>query len=263
MMNIKTGKIEKFSQYSNFNDLKEFNNHFEQWILLYKKNFTKGELTGIKRLARFCAKVPGVSNAKIATVLKAINEDNKGNVISRSTFKRMIQKAIALGVMTVYETERKNGSQTSNLYSFNRFQQNEPPKAGILNQPETGIPLKQKNKELKERIAESQPFNRSVSKSIPQQFVEIVSSFFPQAKTIEEYWRMTKIAAYRNCYENEKETVLEYAIQAFMEMARKLSIRNAIQNPIAYFYGIMEMKFRLLTDQLRVEEAAMYYELNG
>ncbi|OLS35426.1 hypothetical protein BTR25_19715 [Bacillus sp. MRMR6] len=35
--------------------------------------------------------------------------------------------------LTDYETERKNGSQSSNLYIFKRFPKNEPPKAETLN----------------------------------------------------------------------------------------------------------------------------------
>ncbi|MGZ4160544.1 MAG: hypothetical protein ACXVNF_07085, partial [Neobacillus sp.] len=71
-MNIKSGKIEGFEQYSQFNNLKDFNNHFELWLVELKHEFSKGELVGLKRLARFAAKVPGVCNAKIGTVLKAI-----------------------------------------------------------------------------------------------------------------------------------------------------------------------------------------------
>src|SRR5574342_512989 len=120
-MNLKSGNIEGFEQYSQFKNLEEFNRHMEMWLLDHKEDFTKGELVGLKRLVRFSAKIPGVSNAKIGTVLKAIHEEYHDNGISRSTFKRMIQKAINLGILTVYETERKNGSQSSNLYVFNRF----------------------------------------------------------------------------------------------------------------------------------------------
>jgi hypothetical protein len=91
------------------------------WLLEHKQDFTKGELVGLKRPVRFAAKIPGVCNAKIGTILKAINQEYHDNVISHSTFKRMVQKAKEMGIITVSETERKNGSQSSNLYVFNRF----------------------------------------------------------------------------------------------------------------------------------------------
>src|SRR3954468_16727943 len=132
-MNLKSGAIEQFEQYSQFQSLTEFNHHMEMWLAEYKGEFSKGELVGLKRLVRFAAKIPGVCNAKIGTILKAIHEEYHDNGISRSTFKRMIGKAKALGMITVYEMERKNGSQSSNLYVFNRFPQSEPPKQEKMN----------------------------------------------------------------------------------------------------------------------------------
>lgn len=97
-MNLKSGKIEGFYQFSQFESLKEFNIHMEMWLLKSKHEFSKGELVGLKRQARFSAKIPGVCNAKIGTLLKAIHEEYAGNGISRSTFKRMIGKAIEFGI---------------------------------------------------------------------------------------------------------------------------------------------------------------------
>lgn len=88
-MNLKSGNIEGFEQFSQFESLKEFNHHMEMWLLDHKRDYTKGELMGLKKLVRFSAKIPGISNTKIGTILKAINQPNKENILSRSTFKRM------------------------------------------------------------------------------------------------------------------------------------------------------------------------------
>ncbi|MED3549350.1 hypothetical protein [Cytobacillus praedii] len=132
-MNLKSGNMEQFKSFSQFKNLQAFNAHIEMWLAVHKDKITKGELVGLKRLIRFAAKVPGVCNAKIGTVLKAIHEEYGGNGISRSTFKRMVAKVSAIGILTVYETERKNGSQSSNLYVFNRFPSSEPPKEERMN----------------------------------------------------------------------------------------------------------------------------------
>ncbi|GAM12858.1 hypothetical protein [Mesobacillus selenatarsenatis] len=97
-MTIKSAVIESFAEYSQFGSLKEFNNHFEMWMTDKKRFFSKGELIGLKRLARFAAKVPRVANAKIGTVLKAIYEEYGEMGISRSTFKRMILNASETGI---------------------------------------------------------------------------------------------------------------------------------------------------------------------
>ena len=84
-MNLKSGSSNQF-EFSQFASLKEFNNPMEMWLALHKQQFSKGEQVALKRLVRFPAKIPGVANAKIGTVLKAIHEDYVGNGISRSTF---------------------------------------------------------------------------------------------------------------------------------------------------------------------------------
>jgi hypothetical protein len=82
-----------------------------------------------------------------------------------------------------------------------------------------------------------------VSDRIPQPFVQLVKCFFPEAKTIEEYWRMTQIAAYRNNSENETERILEVAVHSFKQLIRQLKFNGVVKNPVAYFYGISDKKF--------------------
>ncbi|MCM3694604.1 hypothetical protein [Neobacillus niacini] len=245
-MNLKSGRIEGFEGYSQFNSVKEFNTHVEMWLAVKKQEFSKGELVGLKRLVRFSAKVPGVSNAKIGTLLKAINEEYQGNGISRSTFKRMIIKAKDLGILTIYETERKNGSQSSNLYSFNRFPQCEPPKAKKLDQPkETNNLLKTTNqKNTKRNEAPIELDYTFVSEKVPQAFVQTVKYFFSDAKTIEEYWHMVQIAAFRFDYDQNTDDMLSMAIQSFKQLIRKLKSTKSVLKPIAFFYGIVTNKIK-------------------
>ncbi|TCN22603.1 hypothetical protein [Mesobacillus foraminis] len=259
-MKIKSGIIDQFEHYSHFASLKEFNTHMELWLAVYKYEFSKGELVGLKRLARFAAKKPGVCNAKIGTMLKAIHEEYAGNGISRSTFKRMIQRAISLGILTVHETERKNGSQSSNLYVFNRFPASEPPKEEKLNHPNKTISLpktkNQENNKRKENVHTDTTGNFEVkqpdtlddtftSDRIPVPFKQAVAYFFPEVRIIEEYWKMARIAAYRNNYENDLEKVVDTAIPSFKQMISKLKA-GSVRNPISYYFGILMKKFEVL-----------------
>ena len=120
-MNLKSGVVQQFEHFSHFQSLTEFHHHMEMWLVDYKREFSKGELVGLKQLVRFTAVIPGVSHAKIGTVLKSIHAEYHDHGISRATFKRMLGKAKRLGILTIYETERVNGSQDRNLYIFNRF----------------------------------------------------------------------------------------------------------------------------------------------
>jgi N-acetylglutamate synthase-like GNAT family acetyltransferase len=248
-MNLKSGRIERFEGYSQFKNVKEFNTHIEMWLAVKKDEFSKGELLGLKRLVRFSAKVPGVCNAKIGTLLKAINDEYQGNGISRSTFKRMILKAKELGILTIYETELKNGSQSSNLYSFNRFPQSEPPKAKKLDQPkETNNLLKTNHqKNIKRNEARIELDHTFVSDKVPQDFVQLAKYFFSDAKTIEEYWKMVQIAAFRfELSQNTDDILSSIGIQSFKQLIRKLKSTKAVVKPIAFFYGIVTNKLKEL-----------------
>lgn len=260
-MSLKSASIEHFNKFSQFTSLTEFNHHIEQWLLEHKADFSKGELVGLKRLVRFAAKIPGVCNAKIGTILKTIHSEFHDNGISRSTFKRMVLKAKEFGIITVYETERKNGSQTSNLYVFNRFPANEPPKPEKMNQPIETSNLLKTEKDQKNNKRKEEPLELDysyVSNHVPKEFVQLVKYFYSDAKTIEEFWHMTQIAAYKYNSENETDQMLEIAIEAFKQLIRKLKFTKAIRNPIAYFYGVLQNKFmRRFYEELDAESGVV------
>lgn len=121
-MNLKSGSIQSFERFSQFQSLAEFHDHIERWLFNYKREFSKGELVGFNQLVRFASDILGVSHVKIDIILNVIHEEYHDHGISRATFKRMLGKAKRLGILTVYETERRNGSQDSNVYVFNPFQ---------------------------------------------------------------------------------------------------------------------------------------------
>ncbi|WP_313801700.1 hypothetical protein [Cytobacillus sp.] len=245
-MNVKSGNVEQFKSYSQFKNLQEFNAHIKMWLAVHKNKLTKGELVGLKRLIRFAAKVPGVCNAKIGTVLKAIHEEYGGNGISRSTFKRMIAKATSLGILTVYETERKNGSQSSNLYIFNCFPTSEPPKMKKMNHLNKTSHLSKTNKKDNKKRKEDELDHTYTSDRVPHAFMQVVKCFFPEMKRIEEFWRMAIIAAYSHNRESEEKMITTLAIHSFKQLIRKMKSAIEIKNPIAYFYGILHKKLEEL-----------------
>lgn len=136
-----SGLIQKFKDLSRFKSLKEFNNHIEQWMVDYKKYFTKAELQAFKRLVRFSCKYKGIANAKIGTMLKYNYEIEGGNGISRSSFNRMLAKAKQFGILNVIHTYRKaehgRVKQSHSVYVFNSyFSTIEIPTKEKLNQQE-------------------------------------------------------------------------------------------------------------------------------
>ncbi|PJN91478.1 hypothetical protein [Bacillus sp. mrc49] len=116
-----SGRIDKYAKYSQFKTLKEFNTTIEMFLLDHKEDFTKSELIAFKRLVRFSAKYRGVANAKIGTLLKAINEKANGFGVSRSTFERMLRKAKALHILTIKHTIKPKGGFGHNVFVFNKI----------------------------------------------------------------------------------------------------------------------------------------------
>lgn len=251
---MQTGNIKDFIHLSRFENLKEFNNHVEQWMLDIKDKFTKSELVALKRLIRYSAKVAGVCNAKIGTIVSATHEKD-GVGISRSTFKRMINKAKDFGLISVYETVRKNGSKSSNVYSFNRFySQAEPSKKEKLNHPQTSNLSKTNNinnnkrthyvtNELthEEICNKNKPFNSSyTSERVPAQFTNFVRNFYDDAKQIEEYWKLVSISAYK---QGVNSGLVEIGIKGFKALIRKIKFSN-VKNTYGFFYGVLNNKFK-------------------
>lgn len=248
---MKAGNIEQFKHLSQFRDLKDFNNHIEQWMIDLKSKFTKSELIALKRLIRFSAKVAGVCNAKIATIVSATHElDGVG--ISRSTFKRMVTKAKAFGLLTVYETERKNGSQSSNLYVFNRYpvkedvsfsQTIELPKEKKLNCPQTSNLSKTSNQNnINKRNDNVQKENKLdasyTSNRVPVEFRDFVKYFFDDAKTIEEFWKIITIQTYYLSYYTQQDR-LELALDSFKQLIRSIKFGRKVHNIFGYYWGIV------------------------
>lgn len=208
MTTLKAGNIENFKHLSVFKSLKDFNNNIEMFLAEHKADFTKSELVAFKRLVRFAAKVKGVCNAKIQTILKAINDAAGGYGISRSTFERMIRKAKKLGILIVHNTERRDGGKGHNVFVFQRFTVDvskseklthcenveKPTETNVyevqtqtetINLSETNI---QENKNNINHLNVSQPKREPYLKGLPKRLQHFQAFFGKHAKSM--YWRV-------------------------------------------------------------------------
>ncbi|WP_191559187.1 hypothetical protein [Metabacillus idriensis] len=250
---MQSGNIANFKELSNFRDIKEFNNHFEQWMTEIKVQFTKAETIALKRLARYSAKVAGVCNAKIGTITKATHElDGAG--ISRSSFKRMVTKAKDLGLLVVHETVRKNGSKSSNVYSFNRYQASsqpasEPSNVEKLNHPQTDNLFETNKQDIKDLRKDELHTSQKeelildatfVSETVPAAFTNFAKCFYNDAKVIEEFWKLVTISALKH---KVTEDITDTAIKAFKALVRKVKF-STVTSTYGFYWGILNKKFR-------------------
>lgn len=252
---LKSGRIEEYKEYSQFETLDKFNNSIEMFLADHKKDFTKSELIAFKRLVRYSAKFVGVANAKIGTLLKAINEKANGYGVSRSTFERMLRKAKQFGILTIKNTVKAKGGKGHNVYVFNSIDVLKKEKLTYCNEAEKPCNSKDEQpKQQEETIDFKTNNNKNLNKRmdtlnhtftsdyVPTRFKDLVKCFFNDAKTIEEYWRMVKIDTYhvRGTLLDD-ETILHTAIHSFKQMISKLK-KGKVKNPIAYFKGVLSKK---------------------
>ncbi|MFB7642809.1 hypothetical protein, partial [Peribacillus butanolivorans] len=252
---MKSGHINLYVHLSEFKDLNDFNNHIEQHMVDHKASFTKGELIGLKRLVRFSAKIPGICNAKIQTIVAACNEMGE---ISRRTFERMLKKAKELGIVKVFNTNKGNGKQGHNVYVFNQYKQKQLPTLeretsfslnnDVPKQPEIDAPIESSNLSKTSKIKvkkrnESLPAE-FVSDNVPQDFSNLASYYFDNANTIEKLWSKVNIAAYKYCFEQDKRLTLEVGITSLRQVVRALKVKK-VRDKFGYFYGVLMKKFEV------------------
>jgi predicted transcriptional regulator len=239
-----SGCIEEYKKLTLFRDLKDFNNHFEQWMIDLKDKFTKSETVALKRLVRFSASIQGVCYAKIQTIVAATHKLSEMGGISRSTFERMLRKAKLFGLIEVINTKSKSGRQAHNVYVFQPYKtskssdsiKNEVVNVGKIEVPNKSFdPLETSNikKERKETLDYSFTSNR-----VPIEFVNYVQYFYNDRQTIEELFRVVLIQTrYLSYY--TKQNKLDLALNAFKQLIRNIKSGRKIKNIFGYYWGII------------------------
>ncbi|MBT2278859.1 hypothetical protein J7E51_12890 [Priestia megaterium] len=243
---MKSGNIEQFKHLSKFKDVKEFNNHIEQWMVDFKNGFTKGELIGLKRLIRYSCKYAGISNAKIQTIVSATHNNEIG--ISRSTFERMLRKAKQFGILTVHNTFC-GSNQRHNVYVFNRYQSIKQAEALINEVPDTIDVPNQETKQVKANNILIDTYKDNVIPDVPIRFQELVKSYY-SPKQVLELWKCVKHSTqhyndFNDQYVDYDPTLdkVELAISSFKQMIVNIKLGYTIKKSIfSYYYGIIQNK---------------------
>ncbi|GGJ77079.1 hypothetical protein GGR02_003015 [Anoxybacillus voinovskiensis] len=241
---MKAGSIEQFKHLSQFRDIRDFNNQIEQWMIDLKSKFTKSELIALKRIIRFSAKIAGVCNAKIQTLVSACHE--AGHEISRSTFERMLRKAKKFGLLIVYNTKKENGKQAHNVYVFQRYTSisstNDVAENAKIDGAENYHSSFETNNNINKRtenVETEDTLDASYTSSrVPVQFRDFVRCFWNDFTIIEELWKVIQIQTYYYTYMTLEEKT-QLGISALKQMIRNLKRGRKIINIFGYFYAIV------------------------
>ncbi|WP_394137466.1 hypothetical protein [Cytobacillus oceanisediminis] len=234
---MQSGNIEQYKQLSQFRDLKDFNNHFEQWMIDLKDKFTKSELIALKRLVRFSASIAGVCYAKIQTIVAATHEFD-GVGISRSTFKRMLTKAKEVGLLVIHNTFR-NGKQGHSVYVFNSYppvcDQVEPPKKEKLNQHNKSINL---SKSIKNKLRKDKPV--FINHYVDESFASLASYYF-NPDQINEMWKIGYINSKK--YSLPSKDLIRLYVSSLKALISKMRA-NVCKKPMGYYTGIIRRRMK-------------------
>jgi hypothetical protein len=235
---MKSGHINNFKHLSKFSSLKDFNNNIEQWMIDIKSSFTKSELIALKRLIRFAAKIPGICNAKIQTIISATHEKNEMGGISRSTFERMLRKV---------ENTMRYGKQGHNVYVFNPYVAQEDSSSNEIEVPETidgaenSLSSKTHN-QLNNRTesATDQLISDIIPSWINKEFVQYASHFF-HAKDIIEFARITLVNSKK--HDLSASEIDTSALESFKQLVYKIK-HSTVRNAMGLYTAIIRQKLR-------------------
>ncbi|KAF0822664.1 hypothetical protein V7200_03680 [Cytobacillus firmus] len=230
---MKSGKVEEYRQLSQFRDLKDFNNQFEQWMIDVKDKFTKGERIALKRLVRFSASIAGVCFAKIQTIVAATHQFD-GVGISRSTFKRMLTKAKEVGLLVIHNTFR-NGKQSHSVYVFNTYpsvcKETEPPNEEQLSQHNKSSNL---SKSINIKLRKDKPIRYS------NEFLKYCSYYF----TDDQCSELNKIRLiHTHINKLPSESSIRASVYALKITVSKLK-SGKVKRVMGYFDGVIRKIFK-------------------
>ncbi|KAB7706537.1 hypothetical protein F9802_10070 [Bacillus aerolatus] len=228
----------------------------EAFLFEHKADFTKGEIICLKVLLRFCAKVAGVSNASISTLLKAAA--GKWGPVSESTFHRMKRKAVKFGLLSVHATERKDQSQSSNLWVFNRWMDREKERNDIPQTVDEQAQTVWRKEKVVERLTPHKTSNllktnqplktrsdQSILAHVPEKFAAYAKGLWSDPFIIKESFRIVLLSTkyYFHYTADDRE---EIGLEALRILFKKIKSGKRINRVFGYYWGIVN---RLLDEQ--------------
>jgi hypothetical protein len=233
---MQQSSIESFQSFSQFTSLKDLNNNIESFLSVHKKDFTRGELFCMKSLLRFSVRVCGLSNISINKLLKSVSE--KFKKVSEATFHRFKRKAIKLGILVVKPLHRGNGSQSSNLWIWQRYIQNDTPKESIK-EVKSHVNQQSENRGMTSPEASSL-FKTNNHKTIHtpswinDEFYKAAKPYFDD-KTIQELWRISFIHSRINNLQANH--LILASLDSLRVLVKKMK-RTVISNPMGFYNGV-------------------------
>ncbi|MBH0173634.1 hypothetical protein IHV09_08700 [Fictibacillus sp. 23RED33] len=269
---MRAGNIYQFKSMSKFQSVGEFNQHKDLFLQQNPELFTKSEYIAFEVLSQYSVVVPGVANAKIATLVAACSKKQGG--ISRATFTRMLRKARSTGFLKVHNTYRTSGGLAHNIFVFHPI--DAPTETKLIHRdtsqnrsqrkvettktkPESInlLPnLKNKDQNIRQEnnvtITTPPPSNKPqlqdldhtfVPSNVPLDFIQSVKPYYDRANEIYTFWHKAIIAYKKFNFRTPIEQLISIIIEAFKTTVFLYKKRKIKTSFTQYFYGTLSGMF--------------------
>lgn len=269
---MRAGNIKQFTRFSQFTNVREFNEHKKRFIDENPQLFTKSEFMAFELLSQYSVVVPGVANAKIDTLVE--RSSAKGAGVSRASIIRMLRKAKKAGILTIHKTYRSGGGFAHNVFVFNRF--DPPPETEVIQRAEDETPCDSRDEQTKYETEtinllknhQDQKINirkESVSTNttpddpslkdldetftpdnVPKEFIQTVKPFYNRAIEIYKFWQKARLAYNKYNFDMPLEFMIPVVIDAFKTTVFHYKHRKINTTFVQYFYGTLKGMFGVL-----------------
>jgi predicted transcriptional regulator len=222
-------------EYQSFTTLEELNETVREHLKYNSNSLNKTAVTVLKTISRYSCVVLGVSWLKACTLAAVIGK-------SERTVQRALKMLESAGIIKRVPRYKNGGGRTSDISIIQTCRVNLSYMVDVENASESkvkeGFELEETNTKTK-IIRKDDLDNTYVSDSVPQEFTKLVRCYWDSAKTIEEFWRMAKIAC-NKAYDDY--ALLDVALHSFRQMVGKLKSGAIRKKPIAYYFGVLNAK---------------------
>ncbi|MDM5314895.1 hypothetical protein QUF49_02750 [Fictibacillus sp. b24] len=279
---MRAGNIYQFKHLSKFKSVGEFNQQKDRFLQQHPDLFTQSEYIAFEVLSQYSVVVPGVANAKIATLVSACAQKQGG--VSRASFTRMLRKAKTAGFLKMHKTYRSNGGFAHNVFVFHPIDvasetqmtyrgsdkiPSESKEEVTKSSPESlNLFLNLENKDLNIRQEENVTITAQsslttpqfqdldytfVPDNVPQSFTQSVRPFFDRAEEIYTFWYKALIAYKKFNFRTPIEQLTSTVIEVFKTSVFHYKKRKIKTSFTQYFYGTVSGMF---SAEKRREQAA-------
>ncbi|MGM0804991.1 MAG: hypothetical protein ACQET8_09625 [Bacillota bacterium] len=269
---MRAGNIYQFKNMSKFQSVVEFNQHKDIFLQLHPDLFTRSEYLAFEVLSQYSVVVPGVANAKIATLVAACSKKQGG--ISRATFMRMLRKAKSTGFLKVHNTYRTSGGLAHNIFVFHPI--DAPAETRLIHRDTQETPSQSKDRSTKkipesinllsnlenkdQNICQEKNVNINtpstsikpqlqdldhtfVPSNVPTDFIQSVKPYYDRADEIYTFWHKAIIAYKKFKFRTPIEQLTSTIIEAFKTTVFLYKKRMIKTSFIQYFYGTLSGMF--------------------